>query len=209
MPTAYGDFRAVAYRNVLDGTEHLALVMGDVAAAGRSSAGALIRVHSECMTGDIFGSLRCDCGAQLQQAMRAIAAEGCGAVIYLRGHEGRGIGLGRKVRAYALQEQGLDTVDANTALGLPVDARDYGVGAQVLRDLGVGRMRLITNNPAKCTGLAGHGLEIIRRVALPTEPNEHNVAYLKTKHERMGHHLELPTTLGQERVHAARRQQVT
>jgi 3,4-dihydroxy 2-butanone 4-phosphate synthase/GTP cyclohydrolase II len=189
MPTAFGDFRAMVFRNTLDGTEHLALVMGDVAAAGRSQQGALVRVHSECLTGDILGSLRCDCGSQLEQALRAIADEGCGAVVYLRGHEGRGIGLGHKIRAYALQEQGLDTVDANTVQGLPADSRSYGVGAQVLGDLGISRIRLITNNPAKYGGLDGYGLTIVGRVSLPTVATPHNVRYLRTKKERMGHQI--------------------
>jgi 3,4-dihydroxy 2-butanone 4-phosphate synthase/GTP cyclohydrolase II len=192
MPTAFGDFRALAYRNTLDGTEHLALVMGDLAAAGRTEAGALVRVHSECLTGDILGSLRCDCGGQLEQALAAIAAEGCGAVVYLRGHEGRGIGLGHKIRAYALQEQGLDTVDANTVQGLPADSRSYGVGAQVLGDLGATRIRLITNNPAKFGGLEGYGLTVVGRVALPVVQTPHNVRYLRTKRERMGHQIDLP-----------------
>jgi 3,4-dihydroxy 2-butanone 4-phosphate synthase/GTP cyclohydrolase II len=192
MPTAFGDFRALAYRNTLDGTEHLALVMGDLAAAGRTEAGALVRVHSECLTGDILGSLRCDCGGQLEQALAAIAAEGCGAVVYLRGHEGRGIGLGHKIRAYALQEQGLDTVDANTVQGLPADSRSYGVGAQVLGDLGATRIRLITNNPAKFGGLEGYGLTVVGRVALPVVETPHNVRYLRTKRERMGHQIDLP-----------------
>ncbi|MET7990229.1 bifunctional 3,4-dihydroxy-2-butanone-4-phosphate synthase/GTP cyclohydrolase II [Amycolatopsis sp. NPDC005232] len=189
MPTAFGDFRAVAYQSVLDGTEHLALVRGDVAAAGQSSAGALVRVHSECLTGDILGSLRCDCGAQLEYALREIAAEGAGAVIYLRGHEGRGIGLAHKIHAYALQEQGLDTVEANLAQGLPVDSRSYGIGAQILTDLGVRRMRLITNNPAKYGGLEGYALDIVGRVRLPVTQTPHNVRYLRTKQERMGHDL--------------------
>ncbi|WP_027928990.1 bifunctional 3,4-dihydroxy-2-butanone-4-phosphate synthase/GTP cyclohydrolase II [Amycolatopsis thermoflava] len=189
MPTVFGDFRAVAYRSRLDDTEHLALVLGDVAAAGRGERGALVRVHSECLTGDIIGSLRCDCGAQLEQALQAIAEEGCGAVVYLRGHEGRGIGLGHKIRAYALQEQGLDTVDANLAQGLPVDSRSYGVGAQILGHLGVRRLRLITNNPAKYGGLEGYGLEIADRVTLPVNHNPHNVRYLRTKRDRLGHLL--------------------
>jgi len=189
MPTEFGDFRAVAYRSTLDGGEHLALVLGDVAAAGSTAGGALVRVHSECLTGDILGSLRCDCGAQLEAALKAIAAEGCGAVVYLRGHEGRGIGLGHKIRAYALQDQGLDTVDANTAQGLPVDSRSYGIGAQILADLGIRRLRLITNNPAKYGGLDGHGLELTGRVALPTVPNPHNVRYLRTKRDRLDHAL--------------------
>lgn len=187
MPTAFGDFRAVAYRSALDGAEHLALVMGDVAEAGRSDAGALVRVHSECLTGDILGSLRCDCGDQLERALEAIAEEGCGAVIYLRGHEGRGIGLAHKIRAYALQEQGLDTVDANTEQGLPVDSRSYGVGAQIIGDLGIRRLRLITNNPAKYGELNDHALEIIGRVHLPSGQTAHNLRYLRTKRERMGH----------------------
>ncbi|MCZ2849917.1 bifunctional 3,4-dihydroxy-2-butanone-4-phosphate synthase/GTP cyclohydrolase II [Modestobacter sp. VKM Ac-2978] len=189
MPSEFGDFRAIAYRNTVDGTEHLALVMGDVASAGRSPRGALVRVHSECLTGDILGSLRCDCGSQLEQALQAIAAEGVGAVIYLRGHEGRGIGLGHKIRAYALQEEGLDTVEANTAQGLPVDSRSYGIGAQILADLGVQRIRLITNNPAKYGGLQGQGMDIVDRVTLPSVSTPHNVRYLRTKQERMGHLL--------------------
>jgi 3,4-dihydroxy 2-butanone 4-phosphate synthase/GTP cyclohydrolase II len=189
MPTEFGVFRATAYRNTVDGTEHLALVMGDVAAAGAAGDGVLVRVHSECLTGDIVGSLRCDCGAQLEQALRAIADEGCGAVVYLRGHEGRGIGLGHKMRAYALQEQGLDTVDANLAQGLPVDSRSYGVGAQILGDLGISRVRLMTNNPAKYGGLDGYGIELVGRVPLTTAETPHNVRYLRTKRERMGHTL--------------------
>ena len=192
MPTEFGDFRALAYRSTVDGTEHLALVMGDVAAASRAPRGALVRVHSECLTGDILGSLRCDCGGQLEQALAAVAAEGVGAVVYLRGHEGRGIGLGHKIRAYALQEQGLDTVDANTALGLPVDSRSYGVGAQVLADLGATRIRLITNNPAKYGGLDGHGLMVVGRVGLPVAETTHNVRYLRTKQDKLGHILGMP-----------------
>ena len=192
MPTVFGDFRAVAYRSTIDQVEHLALVMGDVAAAGRSDAGVLVRVHSECLTGDIVGSLRCDCGTQLEQALRAVAAHGCGAVVYLRGHEGRGIGLARKIRAYELQEDGLDTVDANVAQGLPVDARHYGIGAQVLNDLGVERIRLMTNNPAKQDGLEGQGVKVVERVAMPTNENPHNVRYLHTKRDRMGHETPVP-----------------
>jgi 3,4-dihydroxy 2-butanone 4-phosphate synthase/GTP cyclohydrolase II len=187
MPTLFGQFRAVAYRSVVDQTEHLALVMGDVAEAGATDAGALVRVHSECLTGDIIGSLRCDCGEQFEQAMAAIAAEGAGAVIYLRGHEGRGIGLAHKIRAYALQEEGLDTIEANLAQGLPVDSRNYGVGAHILADLGIRRLRLITNNPAKYGGLDGYPLEIVDRVGLPARPTEQNVRYLRTKRDRMGH----------------------
>nr|WP_255622602.1 GTP cyclohydrolase II [Pseudonocardia sp. DSM 110487] len=190
MPTVFGEFRAVAYRSTIDATEHLALVHGD-AAASRSPRGALVRVHSECLTGDIIGSLRCDCGAQLEQAMRAIAAEGAGAIVYLRGHEGRGIGLAHKIRAYALQETGLDTIDANTVQGLPVDSRSYGTGAQILTDLGITRLRLIINNPAKYGGLDGYGLHILDRVTLATTPSPHNMRYLRTKQERMGHVLVL------------------
>lgn len=196
LPTEFGEFRAVAFRNTLDGMEHLALVMGDAAAAGRSDTGVLVRVHSECLTGDILGSLRCDCGAQLEHSLKAIAEEGCGIVVYLRGHEGRGIGLGHKIRAYALQEQGLDTIDANTVQGLPVDSRSYGVGAQILSDLGVRRIRLLTNNPAKYGGLEGHGLELVGRIALPTIFNHHNVRYLRTKRDRMQHDLTIRPLAG-------------
>lgn len=187
MPTEFGQFEAVAYRSEVDGTEHLALVLGDLATASRTAQGALVRVHSECLTGDILGSLRCDCGYQLEQALRAVAEEGCGAVVYLRGHEGRGIGLAHKIHAYALQEAGLDTVDANTALGQPVDSRSYGVGAAILADLGARRLRLITNNPAKFGGLDGYDLEIVGRVALPTQATPYNLRYLRTKRDRMGH----------------------
>jgi 3,4-dihydroxy 2-butanone 4-phosphate synthase/GTP cyclohydrolase II len=196
MPTVFGEFRAVAYRSTTDGIEHLALVHGDVAAASRTERGALVRVHSECLTGDIIGSLRCDCGAQLEQALHAIATEGAGAVVYLRGHEGRGIGLAHKISAYALQERGLDTVDANTAQGLPVDSRSYGTGAQILADLGITRLRLITNNPAKYGGLDGYGLEVVGRVGLPAAPSPHNLRYLRTKQERMGHVLTLDEGAG-------------
>jgi 3,4-dihydroxy 2-butanone 4-phosphate synthase/GTP cyclohydrolase II len=189
MPTVFGDFRAVAYRNSIDGGEHLALVMGDVASGSSQPHGVLTRVHSECLTGDILGSMRCDCGAQLESALRLIAEEGCGVLVYLRGHEGRGIGLAHKVTAYALQEQGLDTVDANLAQGLPVDARSYGVGAQILADLGVSRLRLLTNSATKANGLAGYGLSVIERVSLNTEATPHNVRYLRTKRDRLGHEL--------------------
>lgn len=191
MPTAFGDFRAVAYRNSLDGTEHLALVLGDVAAASRTERGVLTRVHSECLTGDILGSMRCDCGTQLEHAARMIGEEGCGVIVYLRGHEGRGIGLAHKIRAYALQEQGLDTVDANTAQGLPVDARSYGIGAQILVDVGASRLRLITNSPTKTDGLEGYGLYIADRVPVPIDVTRHNVHYLRTKRDRMGHDLDI------------------
>ncbi|WP_103341465.1 GTP cyclohydrolase II [Amycolatopsis sp. CA-126428] len=190
MPTEFGTFRAVVYRAV-DATEHLALVMGDVAAAGATGSGVLVRVHSECLTGDLLGSLRCDCGVQLEQALRAIAAEGCGVVVYLRGHEGRGIGLGHKIRAYDLQDQGLDTIEANMAQGMPADDRSYEVGARILDDLGIRTIRLITNNPVKYRGLDGQGLRIAGRVGLPTVANVHNVRYLRTKRDLMGHALDL------------------
>ncbi len=185
MPTAWGDFTCYAYESTLDGIEHLAFVRGDVGADD-----TLVRVHSECLTGDVFGSRRCDCGPQLESAMRMVAEEGSGVVVYLRGHEGRGIGLGHKLRAYELQEQGHDTVDANLELGLPVDSREYGIGAQILVDLGVSRMRLLTNNPAKYGGLQGYGLEITDRVRLAPAANPDNLHYLRTKRERMGHLLD-------------------
>jgi len=191
LPTTAGTFRALAYRSRRDGTEHLALVAGDVAAAGRSEAGALVRVHSECLTGDIIGSLRCDCGGQLQQAMHAVAEAGAGVIVYLRGHEGRGVGLAHKIRAYAFQEGGLDTVEANLVQGLPSDARSYEAAAAVLADLGVMRVRLITNNPVKPLELARLGVTVVTRVALPVLPTPENVRYLRTKRDRMGHELDL------------------
>jgi 3,4-dihydroxy 2-butanone 4-phosphate synthase/GTP cyclohydrolase II len=181
IPTEAGDWRAVVYASVLDGEQHLALVKGEI------GPDLLVRVHSECLTGDVFGSLRCDCGTQLQAAMDLISEEGRGVVVYLRGHEGRGIGLAHKIRAYRLQEEGHDTVDANVALGLPVDTREYGIGAQILVDLGVTTMRLMTNNPSKYGGIDGFGLEIVGRVPLQPVPNPENLAYLRTKRERMGH----------------------
>jgi 3,4-dihydroxy 2-butanone 4-phosphate synthase/GTP cyclohydrolase II len=171
---------------VLDGEQHMALVYGDLSDASE----VLVRVHSECLTGDALGSLRCDCGPQLQAALAKVANEGAGVIVYLRGHEGRGIGLGHKIRAYALQETGVDTVDANTELGLPVDSREYGIGAQILVDLGVTSMRLLTNNPAKYGGLEGFGLNIVERVSLESAPTAFNIDYLRTKRERMGHLLE-------------------
>jgi 3,4-dihydroxy 2-butanone 4-phosphate synthase/GTP cyclohydrolase II len=183
LPTEFGMFRAVAYRNEIDGSEHIAMVAGDLGDGEQ----VLVRVHSECLTGDVLGSRRCDCGPQLRGALRQVAAEGRGVVLYVRGHEGRGIGLLDKLRAYALQDQGLDTVDANVQLGLPVDARDYGTGAQILVDIGVRSMRLLTNNPAKRAGLEGYGLSIVERVPLVIEPTEHNAAYLDTKATRLGH----------------------
>jgi len=188
MPTEWGVFRCHAFESTLDGIEHLAFVYGDVG-GNIDEPGVLVRVHSECLTGDVFGSRRCDCGPQLAAAMQQIADEGAGVVVYLRGHEGRGIGLGHKIRAYELQEQGRDTVDANTDLGLPVDSREYGIGAQILVDLGVSRLRLLTNNPAKYGGLQGFGLEITERVGLETTPTPENLRYLRTKQERMGHEL--------------------
>lgn len=185
LPTAFGDFQAIVFESVLDGEQHMALVRGDVAAATE----VLVRVHSECLTGDALGSLRCDCGPQLQAALRKIDEEGTGVVVYLRGHEGRGIGLGHKIRAYALQEEGLDTVEANLQQGLPVDSREYGIGAQILTDLGVTSMRLMTNNPTKYGGLEGFGLNIVERVGLESEPTAFNIDYLRTKRERMGHLL--------------------
>jgi 3,4-dihydroxy 2-butanone 4-phosphate synthase/GTP cyclohydrolase II len=188
IPTQWGDFTAYAYESLLDGEQHLALVKGSV----HGEQNVLVRVHSECLTGDAFGSLRCDCGPQLEGALRRIAEEGRGVVVYLRGHEGRGIGLGHKLRAYHLQEQGRDTVDANLELGLPADAREYGIGSQILADLGVTTMRLMTNNPAKYGGLGGFGLRIVERVPLETFPTAENLRYLHTKRERMGHLLNLP-----------------
>ena len=185
LPTEHGDFTAVGFRSVIDGIEHVALVRGDVG----DGEDLLVRVHSECLTGDVFASLRCDCGPQLHAAMRLVAEEDRGIVLYMRGHEGRGIGLLHKLQAYNLQDAGRDTVDANLELGLPADARDYGVGAQILSDLGVKSMRLLTNNPEKRAGLEGYGLSIIDRVPLVIEPNDHNAQYLRTKVERMGHEL--------------------
>ncbi|MBK5223393.1 MAG: bifunctional 3,4-dihydroxy-2-butanone-4-phosphate synthase/GTP cyclohydrolase II [Acidimicrobiia bacterium] len=186
VPTRFGAFTAYAFRSVIDGTEHVAFVKGEVA----GSEPVLVRVHSECLTGDIFGSLRCDCGPQLNSAMELIADEGRGVVVYLRGHEGRGIGLGHKLRAYGLQDAGHDTIDANLALGLPVDSREYGIGAQILVDLGVEKLRVLTNNPAKYGGLHGFGLEITERVPLQSVPNPENIDYLRTKQIRLGHLLE-------------------
>jgi 3,4-dihydroxy 2-butanone 4-phosphate synthase/GTP cyclohydrolase II len=187
VPNEFGDWRALGYLNTVDATEHLALVLGDLTAPGPD---VLIRMHSECLTGDVFGSHRCDCGTQLEAAMAAIAAEGRGVVLYLRGHEGRGIGLLSKLRAYQLQDGGADTVDANTELGLPVDAREYSTGAQMLTDLGVHSLRLLTNNPAKVDGLAGFGLEVSGRVGLPSLPTAHNLRYLTAKRDRLGHQID-------------------
>jgi 3,4-dihydroxy 2-butanone 4-phosphate synthase/GTP cyclohydrolase II len=185
LPTEFGDFTAYGYSSDTDDSEHIALVAGEVG-DGRD---ILVRVHSECLTGDVFGSFRCDCGPQLHAALRRVAEEGRGVVLYVKGHEGRGIGLLHKLRAYTLQDEGRDTVDANLELGLPADARDYGTGAQILADLGVHSMRLLTNNPAKRAGLEGYGLTIIERVPLEIHPNPHNQVYLQTKADRMGHTL--------------------
>ncbi len=196
IPTHHGEFRAIGYLGLLDGREHVALVRGDVGDGER----ILVRVHSECLTGDVLGSLRCDCGPQLDAALAAVAAEGRGVVLYVRGHEGRGIGLMHKLQAYQLQELGADTVDANLSLGLPADARDYGTGAQILVDLGVRTMRLLTNNPAKRAGLEGYGLEIVDRVPLPVAPTSENLHYLRTKRDRMGHLIpDLPDAAGDVR----------
>ncbi|WP_329180846.1 bifunctional 3,4-dihydroxy-2-butanone-4-phosphate synthase/GTP cyclohydrolase II [Streptomyces sp. NBC_01477] len=185
LPTAFGDFQAYGYRSTADGVEHIALVAGDLG----DGTDVLVRVHSECLTGDVFGSQRCDCGPQLQGALRRVAEEGRGVVLYLRGHEGRGIGLLSKLRAYELQERGRDTLDANLELGLPADARDYGAAAQILADLGVRSLRLITNNPAKTGALVGHGLDVLGREPMPVGAGEHNLRYLRTKRDRMGHDL--------------------
>ena len=186
IPTRWGEFTAYVYESVLDGEQHVAMVKGAVA----GEADVLVRVHSECLTGDVFGSMRCDCGTQIDTAMSRIAEEGRGVVVYLRGHEGRGIGIGHKIRAYGLQDEGLDTVEANEALGLPVDSREYGIGAQILNDLGITTMQLITNNPSKFGGLEGFGLEITGRVSIPAEPYVHNERYLRTKNEQLGHLIE-------------------
>jgi 3,4-dihydroxy 2-butanone 4-phosphate synthase/GTP cyclohydrolase II len=184
MPTDYGEFDLHLYRSRLDGQHHLALVHGDVAGKPK----VLVRVHSECLTGDVFGSRRCDCGPQLHQAMRQVAEDGRGVIVYMR-QEGRGIGLAPKIRAYKLQEQGYDTVEANKKLGYGMDLREYGLGAQILSDLGLKTIRLLTNNPRKIVGLEGYGLEIVEQVAIKVSPNPHNARYLKTKRKKMGHLL--------------------
>ena len=185
IPTAFGTFRALAYESH-DGRMHVALVKG----TPEGKANVLVRVHSECFTGDVLGSIRCDCGLQLSEAMRKIDEEGEGVVVYIRGHEGRGIGLRHKLEAYALQDGGLDTVEANVELGFSADSRDYGVGAQILADLELSTMRLLTNNPTKRAGLEGYGLEIVERIPIESEANAENLRYLQTKREKLGHILE-------------------
>ena len=187
IPTEHGTFTAVGYRSLVDDRQHIALVIGDLG----DGESVLTRVHSECLTGDVFGSLRCDCGDQLDQAMARVAEEGRGVVLYIRGHEGRGIGLLHKLAAYKLQDEGFDTVDANVNLGLPVDARDYGVGAQILYDLGVRSMRIMTNNPTKRAGIEGYGLSILEQVPLFVDANDENRGYLMAKATRLGHQMDL------------------
>jgi 3,4-dihydroxy 2-butanone 4-phosphate synthase/GTP cyclohydrolase II len=182
MPTDHGDFDLVLYRSKLDGQQHVALVKGEVA----GKEGVLVRVHSECLTGDVFGSRRCDCGSQLHQAMRQVAEAGLGVILYMR-QEGRGIGLGAKIQAYKLQESGYDTVEANLKLGYPMDLREYGLGAQILVDLGIRKIRLLTNNPKKVVGLDGYGLEIVEQVPIRIQSNPHNEKYLETKRTKLGH----------------------
>jgi 3,4-dihydroxy 2-butanone 4-phosphate synthase/GTP cyclohydrolase II len=195
VPLRYGEFTAVGYTSTYDSREHVAFVYGEVG----DGENVLVRVHSECLTGDVFGSLRCDCGPQLDAALAAVAKEGRGVVLYIRGHEGRGIGLLHKLQAYQLQDAGKDTLDANLALGLPADARDYGTGAQILVDLGIHSMRLLSNNPAKRAGLEGYGLRVTGRVPLPVHANPENLRYLQTKRDRMGHELRIDGTDPNER----------
>jgi 3,4-dihydroxy 2-butanone 4-phosphate synthase / GTP cyclohydrolase II len=184
LPTDYGDFDLYLYRSKLDSQHHLALVCGDLS----RKRNVLVRVHSECLTGDVFGSRRCDCGPQLHQAMRQVSAAGCGVVVYMR-QEGRGIGLAPKIKAYKLQEQGYDTVEANKKLGFDMDLREYGLGAQILADLGLKTIRLLTNNPRKIVGLGGYGLKIVEQVPIRVKPNPHNARYLETKRRKLGHLL--------------------
>ena len=184
LPTKFGEFTIMAYRSTIDPDEHVALVFGDV----KSGDPVLVRVHSECLTGDVFASLRCDCGQQLAMAMQAVVAEGKGVILYMR-QEGRGIGLHNKLRAYALQDQGMDTVEANELLGFAADLRDYGIGAQILADIGLERIRLLTNNPRKVVGLEGHGLKVVETVPIVAPPNTYNASYLQTKGAKLGHHF--------------------
>ena len=193
LPTRLGEFRLIGYRSVIDPAEHIALVLGDI----ENGEPVLTRVHDQCVTGDVFGSLRCDCGEQMELALQRIAEEGRGLFLYMR-QEGRGIGLHNKIRAYALQDQGMDTVEANEALGFPADRRDYGIGMQILVDLGVRKLRLMTNNPAKRAGLEGYGLEVVERIPVFATPNPYNVRYLATKVEKMGHLLPLERELAGE-----------
>ncbi|HEY5506937.1 MAG TPA: bifunctional 3,4-dihydroxy-2-butanone-4-phosphate synthase/GTP cyclohydrolase II [Coriobacteriia bacterium] len=186
LPTRFGEFVAYGYESRVDKATHVALVVGDP-----SGEDVLVRVHSECLTGDVFHSLRCDCGSQLEEAMRRVQAEGRGVILYMVGHEGRGIGLANKLRAYELQEHGADTVEANEALGFPADLRDYGIGAQILVDLGVTSMRLMTNNPKKISGIEGYGLRIVEQVPLEVPSTPENIAYMRTKKEKMRHRLDL------------------
>jgi 3,4-dihydroxy 2-butanone 4-phosphate synthase/GTP cyclohydrolase II len=188
LPTEYGDFDVVGYRSLLDNKHHIALVKGDVRTAAKSGEAVMVRVHSECLTGDVFHSLRCDCGQQLADALQRIEDEGLGVLLYLS-QEGRGIGLLNKLRAYKLQENGLDTVDANLELGLPADLRDYGIGAQILVDLGLRSIRILTNNPKKIVGLEGYGLTVTDQIPIEQAPGEHNREYLRAKREKLGHTL--------------------
>jgi len=192
LPLEQGEFTAIGYEDLIDGRQHLALVMGEVAGVD----GVLVRMHSECLTGDVFGSQRCECGPQLDLALKMIADEGRGAVVYIRGHEGRGIGLLKKIHAYRLQDEGADTVEANLRLGEPADRRDYGMGMQILADLGIHKMRLLTNNPSKRAGLEGYGLSVVERIPLAVSPTAENLRYLRTKKAKLGHLLDHLDTSG-------------
>jgi 3,4-dihydroxy 2-butanone 4-phosphate synthase/GTP cyclohydrolase II len=185
LPTEFGEFTIHAYRSLIDGKEHIALVRGDVA----EKENVLVRVHSECLTGDVFGSRKCDCGQQMRQALRQIAEESAGVLVYLR-QEGRGIGLGNKIKAYHLQDRGLDTVEANRQLGFKEDLREYGIGVQILKDLGLSTIRILTNNPKKLVGIEAYGVKIVEQLPILVSPNEYNYDYLKTKKEKLGHQLD-------------------